>query len=567
MAEADETDHQFVVAYSGGNSDTSIRVLGPVTHSNFSSALDSHKILLSTDGFHRDWRGLAEFARLDVPSIAAVSRISFTSHCLHLWCQAGGTLHQLYKALVAMDRHDVIHDTKHLIEKDIERIQREGYPALLPTLHQQDSIHSYVDENILTVHDQQSIEKGGGLTHYDALVLHADEDLLFLQTLLNKLEGEYGLKLCVKDRDLIGGLQFESSSVVRLITERCSRVIVLFSKSFLASPQNKYFLHFAHALSIDQRRRIVIPCLLEPCDRPAVINFCHSLDYFRAKGYWDYWKKLRDSIVHTPPRSVTAPPATITELPSCSTLPELPSPTLLLPSLPPSAAAAAAEGAKGEATARLSETEPSNYGEYLRTDSEKFAAPEEHHKNACRLRSPGFFKWRKRDKKIVLKKEDQLGSKGDASKTDSNISADFGCAEASNNHNLIRDRSDMTSFSTTTDVSFLSVHSVNAESSGDRVPPSVNRSSAIEEPSPENDFNAMNTNYSSVSLSVNGSHAAPSQYTSSSLQRLLPDVEPQGNGVVTEEIRSKSSVENTKSTGNPVSKFLRKAKKRVKVSS
>ena len=41
----------------------------------------------------------------------------------------------------------------------------------------------------------------------------------------------------------------------------------------------------------------MIPCMIEPCERPNVINFCHTLDYFRAHGYWDYWKKLRDSII------------------------------------------------------------------------------------------------------------------------------------------------------------------------------------------------------------------------------------------------------------------------------
>ena len=57
-------------------------------------------------------------------------------------------------------------------------------------------------------------------------------------------------QLCLKDRDLVGGLQFESDSIVRLIIERCMRVIVVLSPEFLASNANNFFVLFAHALSI-----------------------------------------------------------------------------------------------------------------------------------------------------------------------------------------------------------------------------------------------------------------------------------------------------------------------------
>ena len=59
----------------------------------------------------RDWRGLAESARLDVPALAACSRISFASHCMHRWSAAGGTIAHFISALSDMDRHDVILDT------------------------------------------------------------------------------------------------------------------------------------------------------------------------------------------------------------------------------------------------------------------------------------------------------------------------------------------------------------------------------------------------------------------------------------------------------------------------
>lgn len=66
---------------------------------------------------------------------------------------------------------------------------------------------------------------------------------------------KYTFQLCLKDRDLIGGLQFESDSIVRLIIERCMRVIVILSPEFLASNANKFFVLFAHALSIGKSYR------------------------------------------------------------------------------------------------------------------------------------------------------------------------------------------------------------------------------------------------------------------------------------------------------------------------
>ncbi|XP_018008339.1 uncharacterized protein LOC108666044 [Hyalella azteca] len=547
----------------------SIRVLGPLSHSSFSAALDGQKILLSADGLHRDWRGLAEYARLDVPSIGASSRISFTSHCLHLWGQAGGTLHNLTSALVAMDRHDVIHDTMHLIANDVERINREGFPALHPSLQQQESIHSFVDDNILTVHDQESLERGGGLMHYDALVLHADEDLPFVHTLLEKLEGEYGLRLCVKDRDLIGGLQFESSSVVRLITERCSRVVVIFSNKFLASPQNQYFLHFAHALSLDQRKRILIPCMLEPCERPAVIRFCHSLDYFRAHGYWDYWKKLRDSIVHKPARSIDAPMARITELPADDF------PSRLHSSVPQPHVLALPPSADNQAASLEINGQP-------RTSDKNPATHDKPQKNAVRMLHQGLLKWRRRDRKPSS--EDEVPYTTVSSPVTSKSAMEDLLDESLKHPNGLckNNNGPIASSSTITDVSFISIDSheesnevekfstkhTHDDKGGDNIivfdsPLNSATQTCLSNSArnlPDMSVSATNSSSNHPNVSTNSAH------TSSSLQRLLPDVP--SNYVPSQEISPVSTdIRKKKSKGNLVSKIFRNAKKRVKVSS
>lgn len=105
------------------------------------------------------------------------------------------------------------------------------------------------DKLILTVDDVSNIEKGLPLQTYDAFVLFDDDDILNATQLIEKLEKEYKLKLCVTVRDLVGGtLEFDATT--RLITERCNRMIVIISPAFLESQANKFFVTFAGALGI-----------------------------------------------------------------------------------------------------------------------------------------------------------------------------------------------------------------------------------------------------------------------------------------------------------------------------
>lgn len=105
------------------------------------------------------------------------------------------------------------------------------------------------DKLILTIDDVTNIEKGLPLQNYDAFVLFDDDDIIIATELIEKLEKEYKLKLCVTERDLVGGsLEFDAAT--RLITERCNRLIVIISPAFLESSANTFFLKFAQALGM-----------------------------------------------------------------------------------------------------------------------------------------------------------------------------------------------------------------------------------------------------------------------------------------------------------------------------
>lgn len=107
------------------------------------------------------------------------------------------------------------------------------------------------------------------------------------------------MQLCVKERDLIGG-SFQHEAILRMISERCERLIVVLSPAFLESPANTFFMSFAQALGIEQRQRKIIPCLYEPCKLPPMLSYYYVLVYKRSGRYWNFWDKLRDSIQKVP---------------------------------------------------------------------------------------------------------------------------------------------------------------------------------------------------------------------------------------------------------------------------
>lgn len=102
-------------------------------------------------------------------------------------------------------------------------------------------------------------------------------------------------QLCVRERDLIGGT-FEHDAILRMISERCERLVVVISKAFLKSSVNAFFVNFAQAMGIQHCQRKIIPCMFEPCQLPPSLSYLFALNYWRQSRYSNFWDKLRDSI-------------------------------------------------------------------------------------------------------------------------------------------------------------------------------------------------------------------------------------------------------------------------------
>nr|BBG28459.1 adaptor protein Myd88 [Gryllus bimaculatus] len=285
--------------------DIPLRALRPATVSSISALLNPPKVLATSDGLPRDWRGLAHLMKVPPHLLPHVSQPDPTGELLKKW--TAGSVGLLDEYLGMLDRWDIVDDTKHLMEADavlhLQNVER--------ALSSASDVDADLDREILTRDDVLRLEQGLPPQRYNAYLLYADADEEFAVKIIEEMENKYNLKLCVRDRDLVAGHVFEHEAIMRLISDRCNRLIVVISENFLKSEANKFFCTFAQALGIDQKRRKVIPVMHKQCRLPPELNYYFVLDYTRSGDLWDFWKKLHDSI-ETPSIQSREPSSRIT---------------------------------------------------------------------------------------------------------------------------------------------------------------------------------------------------------------------------------------------------------------
>lgn len=264
------------------------------TREALSTHLNPLKVIPTDEGLLRDWRGLAQLAGFSGQMVALIgSKPDPTAQVLNQWRQ--GSVGLLRSILGQLDRWDIVNDTQNMMEHDaVQFLKRKK-----ETRSSAPELDADVDKEILTIADVYRLEQGLEPQHYDAFLLFADEDQDFAMQIMDRMETEYGLKLCLRDRDLVGGLTFEHEAIMRLIARRCNRLIVIASPNFLRSEANKFFVTFATALGIDQRLRKVVPVMYQRCQLPPELTYYFWLDYSRAGKLYDFWTKLHNSI-HSP---------------------------------------------------------------------------------------------------------------------------------------------------------------------------------------------------------------------------------------------------------------------------
>lgn len=266
--------------------------------------LNKKKIFKSEDGYYRDWRGLFQAIHLENHFIAEVeAHANPSQRIFELWRSSASkegkvpSLLDLQNILGIIDRWDIVDDSDKLFREDAEQYLAEKQRVQIPTSAQQPAETEQLSSN-QQVADDDIITKDDTIYHkqtYDAFVLFADKDIEFASKIIHKME-ERNLKLCLKDRDVLAGISFEHNVLVKLISERCNRLIVVFSKEFLKSPLNEFVVTYAQAMQIEQKQRKILPCVAERIELPPALKYTTILDYERSKHLFNYWDKLENSI-------------------------------------------------------------------------------------------------------------------------------------------------------------------------------------------------------------------------------------------------------------------------------
>ncbi|XP_014242274.1 myeloid differentiation primary response protein MyD88 [Cimex lectularius] len=257
------------------------------TRKVLSLGLNCTKVIPSPSGYPRDWRGLADIAKVSLPPCDNDP----TASIICQWERTKSNVNDLREALKEIDRWDVLDDITEYLETDVK--------DYLNTSNNNDGCLQKIEPDFaLTDDDVQRKEKGLGPQIYDAFLLFADEDKEFAMEIVHKLEGEYNAKLCLKDRDLLGGVSIEHEAIMRLISQRCNKVITVLSHSFCKSSVNKFFVAFAQALAIRQESRKIIPITYQnsKLDFPIQLQHYFILNYDRANNFGNFWDKLHQSI-------------------------------------------------------------------------------------------------------------------------------------------------------------------------------------------------------------------------------------------------------------------------------
>ncbi|VVC98613.1 unnamed protein product [Leptidea sinapis] len=260
-----------------------------------SSLLNTTKVLPSTGPDkllrHRDWRGLASLINITTEVAAGVkSQADQTGKVLEIWigrCDGTATVGRLLEILQIIDRYDIYDDITELASNNLLVVRQSDLGHNNQVMVQQPT-----EDSLITFHDK----KLGVPQHYHAYVLYAKEDRGFVEELLTRMK-DNGFKMCTEE-DLLPGHATRFAPVSKLISERCQRIILVYSPDFLRSPANTFFMNLAQADAIEKKQIKIIPLMYRQCMLPMHLTYYHNLYYSPPgqKAPYEFWTKLVQSL-------------------------------------------------------------------------------------------------------------------------------------------------------------------------------------------------------------------------------------------------------------------------------
>ena len=201
---------------------------------------------------------------------------------------------ELWDILGKIDRYDVRDNAaeKRLIDIKIaaEAAAKKGLD-----LNRLNAAETPTGGEALTIEDLDCLNSGKLLPTYDAFVLYGKEDEHIISEIVATLEAQ-GLKILIKDRDLLGGT-FEHAAVMELISTRCTKLVPLFSNSFFSSEYNKFLANFAQHISLEKASRKIVPVVSEErCEIPPNLALYYKFKYQPNNPLFNFWEKLVKTI-------------------------------------------------------------------------------------------------------------------------------------------------------------------------------------------------------------------------------------------------------------------------------
>jgi len=259
--------------------------------------LHEPKLLPSPGGYLRDWRGVAELSRL-TDNLHVYQKIKnsadpFTELFNHWKKLPEADVSDLWDILDKVDRFDVRDDAEEKIRADI-KVASENAAKKDLELKNLTAAETPDGEEALTMEDLHCLNSGKPLPVYDAFMLYGEDDLDILGDIVRNLEAQ-GLKIIVKDRDLLGGT-FEHAAVMQLISTRCKKLVPIFSPSFFSSEYNTFLANFAQHLSLETPGKItskIIPIVGDQrCQIPSNLGMYCKLKYDPNNTLFNFWERL-----------------------------------------------------------------------------------------------------------------------------------------------------------------------------------------------------------------------------------------------------------------------------------
>ncbi|XP_065660881.1 myeloid differentiation primary response protein MyD88 isoform X3 [Hydra vulgaris] len=163
-------------------------------------------------------------------------------------------------------------------------------------------IFKYINDNNFIENDNQDLQCS--ITHvsnftlndnYDVFISYAKDDINFAKLIKNRLENEYGYKVCIDYCDFLPGYNpFEQ--LCSVIEEKCRKVIVILSPNFNKSNNCQTQAKIALSLSFEFNKNKVIPILYKKCEMPRILKLLTRLDCTDPNTTPYFWTRLITAI-------------------------------------------------------------------------------------------------------------------------------------------------------------------------------------------------------------------------------------------------------------------------------